>query len=189
MMAPMDKVFNHREYNIRPSSSLKVNGKTNINTFSCTSLESNIKGEINYQFEAGSAFTNFQNTKLKIAIHQLDCGAKLINNDLYKALRADEYPNISIDLIRLVNLDNKLISECDSWVSFEALTDMTIVCTSKSVVIPVRVKKLDELSYKIIGSKTIELCDFGIEPPTAMMGLIKVKSTIEIEFDLIVDLG
>ena len=180
--------FTHKEYKLRPSSILEVNGKTNINSFSCTSRERALRGKLSYQLEAETTTINFQNTKLKIAIQQLDCGAKAINKDLHKALQSDGYPNITIDLIQLFNLECKNLGNCDSWVNFEAVADIIIVCTSKSVYIPVQVKKLDDFSYRIRGSKNLELCDFGIEPPTAMMGLIKVKNKIEINFDLFVDL-
>lgn len=175
-------------FQIQSSSSLEVNGKTNVNSFCCTSKEYFKKGQLKYKLDQKSAIIHFEDTELKIAIKQLDCGAKAINKDLHKALQADDYPKITIDLKDVFNLECNDLSDCDRWVDFEAVTDITIVCTSRSVLIPLQAIKVDDNSYRVIGATTIQLCDFGIEPPTALMGLIKVKDILEIKFDLFVDL-
>ncbi|MBN1990314.1 MAG: hypothetical protein JW783_13010, partial [Bacteroidales bacterium] len=36
------------------------------------------------------------------------------------------------------------------------------------------------------GSKSIKMTDYNITPPSAMMGLIKVKNLITIQFELVV---
>ena len=183
-----DAVFIEKEYLLGPKSVLEVNGKTNVNSFCCTSQQRFSKGKFSYQFEAGTSIINFQNSSLKITIAELDCGAKAINNDLHKALQADQYPSIVIDLQQAFNLECSDLTDCDRWVEFEAVTDITIVCTSKSVVIPIQVKKIDGHKFRVIGETTIELCDFGIEAPTALLGLIKVKDTLKINFDLDINL-
>ncbi len=37
---------------------------------------------------------------------------------------------------------------------------------------------------KIIGSKQLTMTDFGMEPPTAMMGAIKVGNEISVTFEI-----
>ncbi|MFT5167991.1 MAG: hypothetical protein ACI8P3_003230, partial [Saprospiraceae bacterium] len=50
------------------------------------------------------------------------------------------------------------------------------------------VKKIDVDSYRVVGNTSLQLCAFKLEPPTAMMGLVKVDDVIEINFDLYLDL-
>jgi hypothetical protein len=180
--------FIQKSYKILPQSTLEVNGKTNINSFCCNSKERFPSGQLSYQIENGSAVMQFENATLNIQISKLDCGAKAINKDLNKALQADQYPNITIDLKEAFNLECNDLSDCDRWIDFETNSDITIVCTSKSVNIPVKVKKVDEQRFQISGGTNIKLCDFGVEAPTALLGLIKVKDRLEIKFDLLIDI-
>lgn len=183
-----DGDFTKIKYQIKTSSLLTVNGTTNINSFSCTSLEKFSNNNLSYKIEAGTPFIHFENTFLKIKIKQLDCGKKPINKDLHKTLQANKYPNIIIKLNELSNLECDDLSECNSWVDFEANTDITIGCQTQSTRIPIQVKMLDTNNFRIIGGSFLQLCDFEIEPPTALLGLIKVEDKIEIDFDLFVEL-
>ncbi len=180
--------FTKLKYQIKTSSLLTVNGTTNVNSFSCISLEKFASNNLSYKIEPGTPFIHFENTSLKIKIKQLDCGKKPINKDLHKTLQANKYPNIVIKLNEISNLECDDLGECNSWVDFEANTDITIGCQTQSTRIPIQVKMLDENSFRIIGGSYLQLCDFEIEPPTALLGLIKVEDKIEIDFDLFVEL-
>jgi hypothetical protein len=39
----------------------------------------------------------------------LDCGNKLMNKDLYKTLKGDEYPEIRIELLQVKQLNNSML--------------------------------------------------------------------------------
>lgn len=176
------------EYQIRPTSLLEVNGKTNVNSFCCNSNERFQNSNLGYKFEEKGSLIYFQNTKFDIKIEQLDCGKKKINKDLFKALKVKDYPNITIDLKEVINLESNDLSLCIDWMEFEAITDITITCETRQLSIPILVKKLDSESYRIKGGTTLQLCDFDVEAPTALLGLIKVKDAIEFNFDLYVDI-
>jgi hypothetical protein len=182
------KDFKNISYQIRPSSTLEVNGKTNINSFSCASKEQFSKKKLSYKIEEGLPIIHFQNTALKINTLQLDCGRKLITKDLHKLLKIKEYPEITISLIEAINADCNDLTACDRWVDFEIRTDITITCETQAVIIPAQVKKIDVDSYRVVGNTSLQLCAFKLEPPTAMMGLVKVDDVIEINFDLYLDL-
>ena len=181
--------FKKIEYQIRTTSVLEVNGKTNINSFCCTSGEQFQTKKLDYKYEKEHALLYFQNTKFSLNIKQLDCGKKKINKDLFKALKVEEYPNIIIDLKEVLNLECSDPSKCDEWMEFEANTEITITCETRPIKIPILVKKLDAESYRITGGTTLKLCDFAVEAPTALLGLIKVKDEIDFNFDLYVDVN
>lgn len=177
------------EYMIKPTSSLHVNGKTNVNSFCCDSEERFESQDLLYKLGPSKHSVIFEDTEFKIKIKELDCGKRKINKDLFKALRVDEFPYITIHLKEVINTECSDISKCGEWLDFEAVTDITITCETEPIIIPIMVKILDKHSYRITGGADLKLCDFDIEAPTAMMGLIKVKDDIEFEFDLHVDLN
>ena len=106
------------------------------------------KGELAlYSLDRESATFYFKNTRLKIKVHQLDCGLKAINKDLQNTLQARQYPYITIDLKQAFNLECSNAIDCDRWVEFETITDITLACETKTVGIPIHVKKIDETSF------------------------------------------
>ncbi|MDF1698350.1 MAG: YceI family protein [Saprospiraceae bacterium] len=176
------------EYAIQSSSVLEVNGKTNINSFCCSSNEQFKTKSLIYRAEQDYSYFNFQDTKFAIQIKDLDCGKKKINRDLFKALEVDKYPTISIQLKEAINTECADMTTCGEWFDFEVNTDITITCETRTIQIPIRVKRLDDTSYRIQGGTGLKLCDFEVKAPSALLGLIKVKDEIEFNFDLYVEL-
>jgi hypothetical protein len=160
-----------------------------VNSFCCTSDERFQRKSLIYKKEQNSTSVYFLDTEFKIQIEELDCGKRKINKDLFKALRVDEYPEITIHLKEVVNVECVDMTICNEWLELEAITDITITCETEAINIPIMVKRTDDMTYRITGGTQLNLCDFDIEAPTAMLGLIKVKDTIEFNFDLFVDLS
>ena len=182
-------VINMAQYQILQESKLEINGKTNVNRFCCNSEEQFAPGKLKYQLDENTETIHFTGAQLKVKVHELDCGAKPINKDMREALQADHYPNIVIDLKRVAFLEGKNALLCNEWVQLEAVSDITLVCTTKSIYFPIQVLPLSANKWRIAGGTQIKLCDFGIEAPTALNGLIKVKDEMEINFDLSVQLS
>lgn len=182
-----DNDFESIEYNIQPKSILQVNGKTNINSFCCASQERFGNNNLDYKFQEQNFSFYFQNTRFDLNIKELDCGKKKINRDLFKALKVNEYPNISIVLNEALNIECTDMSICGEWTDFEVSTDITITCETRRIMIPILVKRLEEHSFRITGGTSLKLCDFAVKAPTALLGLIKVKDEIDFNFDLYVN--
>src|SRR5690606_5381559 len=125
-----------------------------------------------------------RNTFLKIDVNQLDCGSKPMNKDLQKTLKADEFPYITIALKEAQNLECDNILECDQWTAFETVANITLAQVTKTVSIPVQIMKTDQHRFRVSGSVKLSFSDFKLEPPTALLGLIKVKESLDIRFDL-----
>ena len=176
--------YTAQPYKIQPSSSLEINGTTNINSFCCASKERFAESLAHFQFDPQEAIIYFEQTALPINISQLDCGGKAINRDLYKTLQADTYPFIHIQLVKVENLDCIPLQIGSQGVSFLATTHITIGCITNTVQIPIRITKKRNQQFQIIGGTALHFKDFELEPPTAMLGLIKVKEQLDIYLDL-----
>ncbi len=172
-------------FHIGSKSVLKLEGKTNINTFSCNCTESFAPQVFSLKIDKNEPTTAaFRNTQLKIPVKSLDCGNKLMNKDLYKALNSEEHPNISIELLEIKQDKCNKLDELKDWINIKALTRITLNGNSKEYWINVTARKLDTKLYRFIGSKKLYMTEFGVNPPVAMMGVIKVKDEIKIDLDL-----
>jgi hypothetical protein len=172
-------------YRIGSNSVLKLDGKTNINTFSCNCTESFAPQVFSLKInknEPNSAA--FQHTLLKIPVKSLDCGNKVMNKDMYKALNSEDYPYITIELLEIKQDKCNKLGELKDWLQIKALARISLNGHSQEYWLNVTAKKLGTHLYRFIGSKQLNMSAFGIAPPVAMMGVIKVKDEIKIDLDL-----
>lgn len=183
------KMSIEKTYRINPKSVLKLDGKTNVNGFTCGCNESFQPQQLTVEPPAdGSLTTAFQSATLKLKIKSLDCGNSIMNKDLQKALHANEHPYITIELKKVEQDKCNRLTELKDWIKMKALTKISLNGVSKEYWINITAKKSGPDQYRFIGTKSINMTDFFVTPPVALMGAIKVKDAITINLDLDVTL-
>jgi hypothetical protein len=170
-------------YSFDDATNLTIEGTSNINSFDCKCKDKFPKSSIRVFFD-NSRTIRFAKGRLLMKSAKLDCNNSRMNRDLCEALKSEEYPNIVIDL-----LDAKMgpedIIKADEWIRIKASVVLTITNISKMLVLDVKVKRVALNKMRFTSSQDILLTDFGITPPTALMGLIKVNNKVKINFDII----
>ncbi|MBI1226141.1 MAG: hypothetical protein GC192_12975 [Bacteroidetes bacterium] len=174
-----------KTYRISKKSVLKLNGKTNVNGFTCDCNETFQPQQFVVENEAdGGLSLNFQMATLSLKIKSLDCGNALMNKDLQKALHASEHPSITIELKKVEQDKCNRLTELKDWVKLKALTKITLNGVSQEYWLSITAKKFSPNQFRFICTKTLNMSDFGVTPPVAMMGMIKVQDAITINLDL-----
>lgn len=169
------------EIQILDNSKLFIEGKSNVNKFECHCTEDFPATQVQFNSTPKNGTAHFNKTEMKITTNKLDCGKKAINNDLIKTLKADEYPNIILELCSLTFMK---AANDQEWQQVKAETFLTIAGTTRTMNMLVNAKQLGKNKFKVKSSEEIKLTDFGIEPPTALLGLVKVKDEMMLHLDL-----
>lgn len=159
---------------ILPGSQLSIQGDTNITEFGCGFDTDYLEGckKINYTENENDIY--FKNAILILKNKGFDCGSKGINKDFHSLLKTSEYPQISLQLIKVNFL------QPDKGI---ALVNITIAGISREYTLPINIPKaLDRFT----GNLRLNINDFNLEPPRKMLGLIVIKKEIEINFDILV---
>lgn len=163
---------------ILKGGTLKVNGSTNINTFSCLVAD-------NAPIDTLVCFVNkdasvAMSGKISLDIFGFDCHNPMMTLDLRKTLKAKEYPVMKINFLSLSKLpDLKATPDLiKGWVNIE-LSGVT--------------KKFD-VSYKfsidnmkvihLLGDRSVNFSDFNITPPRKLGGIIRANDRLDVEFSL-----
>jgi len=170
------------EYSILKGSQIIVNGTTNVRDFNCVSGE--LFTGLNARFVKDSSQTlYFSNTAIKLTVASLDCGGRVINNDLARILNAQQYPYILISLKDAQLPDGKLSA---STGKSNILAHVYITLSGKT-----RQNTLELIGtqtatdiFNFKGECKIKLSDYGIKPPTALFGMIKVRDELNVIFNL-----
>ncbi|PWN05075.1 YceI family protein [Rhodohalobacter mucosus] len=174
------------EYVPQDSSRLWIAGQSNVNQFECESREH--RGEaIIFQTTTitGDTVTVDEDaTKimLEIDVEGIECGRNRMNRDLRNALKADDYPNITFVFNEIVSISENGHSNS---VELEVNGLLTIAGVTREVNVHLTGYTLDDNRVRAEGSKEILMTDFGVEPPTAMLGLVKADNELTVHFDLI----
>jgi hypothetical protein len=171
-------------YTIQPTSQLYLVGTTNINTFTCHCQNPATKGS--FQLRETENRQGFQciNAILKIKTESFDCHNRLMNRDLYRAMKTTQYPYITIQMLDIAPLSENL-EKTQHWAEAKANVQITLTHVSKTMPLTVKVCKIAPKKYHFVSQTDILMTDFGITPPTPGLGLIKVRNKITIHLNLI----
>ncbi|MDA3843943.1 MAG: YceI family protein [Candidatus Kapabacteria bacterium] len=177
------------KYYIESNSRLWIEGTSTLNDYSCTSLR--IDGQAVVDSVPG--FTKIENWKdtttkffveayFKVKTKMLDCGHSIMNDDMYDALKAEKYAEISFKLenASILNVDDrnkKTKVKVKGLLSVAGKSKMTslIVIISESI---------RDSRYRVQCTADINMKDFDIEPPSALFGLIVADEKLKLNLDL-----
>lgn len=168
---------------IDPGSTLEIHGSSNVNTFVCLCRQAFIPMPYSPSgsLDPGKGPWHFENTRLTLQTQLFDCGNKVMNKDFYLALKAREHPRMQIEL---QSIDNGQVIG-PTWTTLSTHTLITIAGVSRIVPIRAKVRRLTANKLQAIAEKPLKMTDFGIHPPTALMGMIKTNDDITINLNLI----
>lgn len=165
-----------------PVSYLQIHGKSNVNVFTCTCRQVFHPLPFRMGAHKDKDKWGFQHTVLKVQTQLFDCGNKVMNRDMYLALKAKDYPEMSIELDAVQRMEGM----GPQWQDIKVWTRITIAGVTQRVWLPARVRQPAEGRWQIKARKDLKMSDFKIDPPTALMGMIKTYDEISIELDLLI---
>lgn len=175
-------------YNIDENSELYLLGSTNVNNFRCDCKDkfqpSILEGEIN----PSTRLIQFKNAKLRIKTKLLSCRNNVMNRDLHKALKAEEFPYITVDLLNAQPLHNEKEMQAGKVYSYNINSVMHIAGISKAQTIHVKLLRSKDNTFKLTASKDIPMSEYKIHPRTPF-NIIKIDDIITIHFELLVTAG
>lgn len=105
--------------------------------------------------------------------------SRLMDNKTYEAFNSDKNPTISYQMSG-ATLSGDLI---------KATGTLSMAGASKAISLNVKSRVLPGGDVQLTGSYTLNMRDYKMAPPTAMMGTIKVGEEVTVNFDLMLSPG
>lgn len=175
-----------QQYVISDASKISLNGTSTVNSFECKAGTLKFDYSVKHQIE-GNGF-RVPGVALIVPVHGLDCANRRMNRDLQDALQADRFPDIRLDVFR-INLvpDARAEAEKKDTPQVELIGRMTLAGVSRDVTIRLSGWLDERLRLHGMGSLDVKMTDFGVEPPTALLGLVKAHDDITIHFHLLAE--
>ena len=181
-----DEAFSQQTtYTPEEVSKLWIEGRSNINVFECQANkyfgEATLFDDPNPDFLQDVSARLF--LKVEIRVDGFECGRSRMNRDLQQALKSDEFPEIVFMFDNATMLNGP--QEVDDAFEIEVHGSLTVAGNIKNIRFVTKAYYLEHNKVRAIGRTTIRMSDFGVEPPTALMGLVKADDELAVNFDLI----
>lgn len=161
-------------YTLSKAYSVSIHGTSNLHDWDETVKTVTGNGVINWNAD-GSFDLVAMNIKMDVHSIKSTEGSTMDNNT-YKALKADSNPEITF----VLNTPVKSIAA--SGHSITAKINLSVAGVTKTVDMTVNATASGHGNVTFEGSKTIKMTDYGIDPPKALMGVLKTGDDITIHF-------
>ncbi|MFZ4457118.1 MAG: YceI family protein [Bacteroidales bacterium] len=167
---------------LEKQSELVIHGSSNVIPFSLIQSGDKLsrKEMVIDVVKSSNKLLLSQNTLL-INVLDFRSDNKMAQRDFRTLMKSDKYPQLHLQVL---SLELQQTQENGYYFSGNAQVTVTITNVSRQYTIPFTTV-CDKDHYIIDGKKRISICDFGLEPPVKMMGLVKVSEWIEVNFHLI----
>jgi polyisoprenoid-binding protein YceI len=121
--------------------------------------------------------------EVHIPVAKMDCGRNGINRDMKNTLDASRFPFITYKLERnqlqgLNTADDYFVFDINTWGKLQ------ISGNERTEEIPIKGTFLGPWRFRVQGAHRVNMRDFGLQPPSPMMGLIKVDDMLTVHFDV-----
>ena len=183
-LLPAAVAFSYGErMTLTPQSRLWVDGTSTVRSWSCAATELDATIEAN-TVDAVKAVIDgekaVRTVDVKIPVAKMDCRNGTMNEHMRKALKAKENPVIAFTV---TSYD---VAKGASGVTGTLNGQLTLNGTTKPIAVKAAGTAGPDGTLHVTGSHEFAMTEFGVKPPTLMLGTMKVGDKVKVSFDLYV---
>ena len=161
---------------------ISITGTSNVHAYAASTTSARVTRAHFVAATAGATFWDdlqvpgrLEAFDLSIAAGSLTSPKGDLEENMYKALKVKEHPEITFSLTRLDGAPGALM----------ASGTLRIAGVSREVMLPLKTTRSGN-NLTVTGALDLLMTDYGIAPPKAMLGMIKAGPGIKVTFDVLV---
>jgi polyisoprenoid-binding protein YceI len=155
---------------LEPDSKLWLQGDSTVRGFTCVAQQ--ITSDVTVK-ESDDIATLVEAASVAVPVAKLDCGNGKMNEHMRKALKIEQNPT----------LEFKLNSYAIDAGNVSLKGSLKIAGTTKDIEITGTAVKDGDL-VRVKAKKQIAMSEWGVKPPSLMLGTMKVKDHVTFGFDV-----
>lgn len=167
---------------LESSSRLWVSGTSSVRGFQCEAagLEASVtsRGDDAVAAVLGGD-KSVEAVEVAVAANSLDCKNGTMNGHMLKAIKATEHPSISF---KLSSYD---LAPANDSMKVTMSGKLTLGGVERDITLEATAAPGPENTLKITGTHALLMTDYGLKPPSLMLGTMKVHDKVTVHFDLI----
>ncbi len=156
---------------------IKVLGSSNVHDW--TEVTSAIESTGEFKIGDENQIQALESFNLAVTAKSLKSEHDMMDTRTYKAIKADQFPKITF------KLESAAITPVQkNKVNIKATGNLTIAGVTQTIVLDVVAVVNTDNSITCTGSKKIKLTDYKIDPPSYLLGAMKVANELTIQYNL-----
>lgn len=165
-------------WRVTAQSNLVISGSSNINKFECSSLA--YKGDDIIQEALGAGGNKLiMSGRITLSANAFDCQNSLMTKDLRKTIQAEKYPEIEV---RFLSLERKITA--DNQQRAVGTVEISLAGVRRQYDVEASFEEWGRNKASLKGRWEFSFTDFNIDPPTKMMGAVRVDDCLSVYFNL-----
>lgn len=164
-------------YTLEPASTMRIEGTSSLHDWACTAAK--VAGTM--QMEAATETFAISRVEVTVPVRAIDCDNGTMDKKTRDALQADAHPTIRYRL----DSAEVLPGTNPPRFSLRAAGRLTVAGTERPLGMMVSVTPLADGRYRFTGEAPLTMSDFGVEPPTALLGTLKTGDRVVVRFDVV----
>jgi polyisoprenoid-binding protein YceI len=126
------------------------------------------------------ALASINGTFINVDVYSIKSAkGSMMDNNTYSTLKAKKFPTIAYQLTQ-----SKVTGTRGNVANVAASGVLTLAGQARAIDMAVTATVLGNGDLQIQGTKTIKMSDFGIDPPTFMLGSLKTGDDVTIQFNV-----
>lgn len=158
-------------------ATIKVLGTSNVHDWVMSTGKMESQGDFKVD---GGALHSLSSFSFSLDVKSLKSEHESMDKRTYKTINADQYPKITYKLISAtvtpVQKGKYLI---------KAKGDLTIAGATQAIIMDISAVVNADNTITCSGTENLKLTDYKIDPPSFMLGAMKVKNDLTVQFNLV----
>ena len=166
---------------LQPESRLWLSGTSTVRSFECsaTEFDARVDASPNAVTSVLSGEKAVTAVELRVPTNRLDCKNGTMNEHMLKAIKAKENPAI---VFKLASYD---LAKASDAVRVTLNGTLTLGGVDKPITLTANATQGPSGALRVAGTHQLRMKEWGLKPPTLMLGTMKVDERITIGFDFV----
>jgi polyisoprenoid-binding protein YceI len=166
---------------MQPQSRLWVDGTSTTRNYNCeatvftTAVNATTPGAAAAVAAGQKAVTT---VSLEVPVEKLDCRNGTMNGHMLKALKANEHATISFQMASYE------LATADEGTKATLTGSLTLGGVTRPISISAVAADQGNGTMRVTGAHDLRMTEYGIRPPSLMLGTMKVNERVKVGFDL-----
>ena len=181
-LVPLMAASTRAPLDLQPESRLTIYGTSTVRSFQCqaSSFDAKIESASNGAVEAVLGGEKaVSNVVVTVPVEKLDCRNSTMNEHMRKALKAPSNPTV---VFKVATYD---LAKSADGVAVTLNGTLTLGGVEKPITVSALAKPGDNGTLLVSGTREIRMTEYGLKPPSLMLGTMKVDERIKVGFDVV----
>ena len=181
VLAPAAFAVTPTPIDLQPDSRLWFSGTSTVRSFECSATDFEAKLDalpdaVNGVLNGDKAVTAVE---LRVTTARLDCKNGTMNEHMLKALKAKENPTI------VFRLESYELAKASDAVRVTLNGNLNLGGVDRPITMTANATPGPGGALRVAGTHELKMKEWGLKPPTLMLGTMKVDEKIKVGFDLV----